>query len=50
MGARGYWGDVVSSPYLSFGIETDNKELLKTENNQHVKVETKMMIIFLITL
>ncbi|XP_027016812.2 dynein axonemal assembly factor 3 [Tachysurus fulvidraco] len=37
VGARGYWGDIVSSPYLSFGIETDNKELLKTENNQHVK-------------
>ncbi|KAM9488938.1 dynein axonemal assembly factor 3 [Clarias gariepinus] len=37
MGVRGYWGDIVSSPYLSFGIETENKELLKTQNNQHVK-------------
>ncbi|XP_067234666.1 dynein axonemal assembly factor 3-like [Chanodichthys erythropterus] len=34
---RGYWGDIVSSPYLSFGIETENKDLLKTQNNQHVK-------------
>ncbi|XP_077100200.1 dynein axonemal assembly factor 3-like [Siphateles boraxobius] len=34
---RGYWGDIVSSPYLSFGIETDNKDLLKKQNNQHVK-------------
>ncbi|KAF5903976.1 dynein assembly factor 3, axonemal, partial [Clarias magur] len=36
-GVRGYWGDIVSSPYLSFGIETENKELLKTQNHQHVK-------------
>ncbi|KAF3704481.1 Dynein assembly factor 3, axonemal [Channa argus] len=34
---RGYWGDIVSSPYLSFGIETEDKSLLKTENGQHVK-------------
>uniref|UniRef100_A0A673FQC9 Dynein assembly factor 3, axonemal-like n=2 Tax=Sinocyclocheilus rhinocerous TaxID=307959 RepID=A0A673FQC9_9TELE len=34
---RGYWGDIVSSPYLSFGIETENKNLLKKQNNQHVK-------------
>ncbi|KAG1944344.1 dynein assembly factor 3, axonemal-like [Pimephales promelas] len=34
---RGYWGDIVSSPYLSFGIETENKDLLKKHNNQHVK-------------
>ncbi|XP_073720257.1 dynein axonemal assembly factor 3 isoform X2 [Misgurnus anguillicaudatus] len=33
---RGYWGDIVSSPYLTFGIETD-KDLLKKHNNQHVK-------------
>ncbi|XP_065806092.1 dynein axonemal assembly factor 3 isoform X1 [Labrus bergylta] len=31
---RGYWGDIVSSPYLSFGIETDDKDLLKTQNGQ----------------
>lgn len=35
---RGYWGDIVSSPYLSFGIETDNKTLMKTQNGQHTKV------------
>ncbi|KAM6897136.1 dynein axonemal assembly factor 3 [Xenentodon cancila] len=34
---RGYWGDIVSSPYLSFGIETNDKSLLKTQNGQHVK-------------
>lgn len=35
---RGYWGDIISSPYLSFGTETENKNLLKKQNNQHVKV------------
>ncbi|XP_075949732.1 dynein axonemal assembly factor 3 isoform X1 [Anarhichas minor] len=34
---RGYWGDIVSSPYLSFGIETADKSLLKTQNGQHIK-------------
>ncbi|XP_010750116.3 dynein assembly factor 3, axonemal [Larimichthys crocea] len=34
---RGYWGDIVSSPYLSFGIESDDKNLLKTQNGQHIK-------------
>ncbi|XP_074518881.1 dynein axonemal assembly factor 3 [Halichoeres trimaculatus] len=34
---RGYWGDIVSSPYLSFGVETEDKELLKTQNEQHIK-------------
>ncbi|XP_073720256.1 dynein axonemal assembly factor 3 isoform X1 [Misgurnus anguillicaudatus] len=37
VGVRGYWGDIVSSPYLSFGIETEDKDLLKKHNNQHVK-------------
>lgn len=36
---RGYWGDIVSSPYLSFGIESDDKSLLKTQNGQHIKVK-----------
>ncbi|XP_054454371.1 dynein axonemal assembly factor 3-like [Anoplopoma fimbria] len=34
---RGYWGDIVSSPYLSFGIETEDKSLLRTQNGQHIK-------------
>lgn len=43
MAVRGYWGDIVSSPYLSFGIETDDKSLLKTQNGQHVKVNTPIL-------
>ncbi|KAM3592636.1 uncharacterized protein V6R79_022597 [Siganus canaliculatus] len=34
---RGYWGDIVSSPYLAFGIESDDKSLLKTQNGHHMK-------------
>ncbi|XP_051925398.1 dynein axonemal assembly factor 3-like [Hippocampus zosterae] len=34
---RGYWGDIVSSPYLAFGIETQDESLLKTQNGHHMK-------------
>ncbi|CAL9699040.1 unnamed protein product [Knipowitschia caucasica] len=33
----GYWGDIVSSPYLSFGIETEDKSLLKTQNGHYIQ-------------
>ncbi|XP_046906753.1 dynein axonemal assembly factor 3-like [Hypomesus transpacificus] len=35
--AWGYWGDIVSSPYLSFGIESDDDKLLQKQNGNHVK-------------
>ncbi|GCC34196.1 dynein axonemal assembly factor 3-like [Chiloscyllium punctatum] len=35
--ARGYWGDIVTSPYIAFGIETEEQSLLKTANGVHVK-------------
>lgn len=38
VGQRGYWGDIVNSPFVTFGAETDNKELLKTLRNQQAKV------------
>ncbi|KAM9716598.1 dynein axonemal assembly factor 3 [Menidia menidia] len=41
---RGYWGDIVSSPYLSFGIESDDKDLLKTKNGQHIKTAQDISI------
>lgn len=43
---RGYWGDIISSPYLAFGIETDDKSLLRTQNGQHTKVNyTQLAVI-----
>ncbi|XP_038639835.1 dynein assembly factor 3, axonemal-like isoform X1 [Scyliorhinus canicula] len=34
---RGYWGDIVTSPYIAFGIETEEQSLLKTANDIHIK-------------
>ncbi|XP_054625472.1 dynein axonemal assembly factor 3-like isoform X2 [Dunckerocampus dactyliophorus] len=33
----GYWGDIVSGPYIAFGTETEDESLLKTQNGQHMK-------------
>lgn len=44
MAFKGYWGDIVSSPYLAFGIETEDKSLLKTQNGLHVKVKHTLLI------
>lgn len=41
---RGYWGDIVSSPFLAFGIETDDQSLLKKQNGQHMKVKYRFLI------
>ena len=35
VGQRGYWGDIVTSPYVTFGTVTDNSDLLKAIKNQH---------------
>ena len=35
---RGYWGDIIASPYLAFGLHTDNEELLKTHGGKYIKV------------
>lgn len=34
----GYWGDIVCSPFLAFGLECENEEMLKKANSKHVKV------------
>lgn len=41
---RGYWGDIVSSPYLAFGVETDDKSLLQKQNGQHIKVKSAFIV------
>ena len=38
MARRGYWGDIVNSPFVSIGTESDNKELFKKANGKHIKV------------
>ncbi|XP_064406954.1 dynein axonemal assembly factor 3-like [Halichondria panicea] len=37
---RGYWGDIVSSPYLSFGVESHNEELFTRHNGRHIKTSS----------
>lgn len=35
--SRGYWGDVINSPFFAFGIESDEKSLFEKKNDVHVK-------------
>uniref|UniRef100_A0A8C5R2T7 Dynein axonemal assembly factor 3 n=1 Tax=Leptobrachium leishanense TaxID=445787 RepID=A0A8C5R2T7_9ANUR len=35
--ARGYWGDIICSPYIAYGIETEEKSFLKMANGAYVK-------------
>ncbi|XP_066463853.1 dynein axonemal assembly factor 3 isoform X2 [Eleutherodactylus coqui] len=35
--ARGYWGDITTSPYIAYGIETEEKSLLRTANGVSAK-------------
>nr|XP_005992877.1 PREDICTED: dynein assembly factor 3, axonemal [Latimeria chalumnae]XP_014342038.1 PREDICTED: dynein assembly factor 3, axonemal [Latimeria chalumnae]XP_014342039.1 PREDICTED: dynein assembly factor 3, axonemal [Latimeria chalumnae] len=35
--ARGYWGDIVTGPYIAFGIETEEQSLMKTANGVYTK-------------
>lgn len=37
-GQRGYWGDIVTSPFIGFGSCTDNEEMNKKVNGKYVKV------------
>ncbi|XP_059168514.1 dynein axonemal assembly factor 3-like isoform X2 [Physella acuta] len=34
---RGYWGDMLVSPYITFGVETEEKSFYKKQNNNHIK-------------
>ncbi|CAB4020560.1 Hypothetical predicted protein [Paramuricea clavata] len=36
-GSRGYWGDIINSPYLAFGIESDEESLFEKKNDVYVK-------------
>nr|XP_039254503.1 dynein assembly factor 3, axonemal-like [Styela clava] len=34
---RGYWGDMVTGPFITFGVESEEQSLFKTANGAHVK-------------
>ena len=44
MARRGYWGDIINSPYLSFGIESDEKSLVKQANGIYTKVTNFLLL------
>ncbi|CAJ0957815.1 unnamed protein product [Ranitomeya imitator] len=35
--ARGYWGDIITGPFIAYGIETEEKSLLKISNGVYTK-------------
>lgn len=37
---RGFWGDILISPYITFGTTSHNKSLLEKNNGVHVKTAT----------
>jgi len=39
---KGYWGDMTTGPFITFGTETDNKDLLKTNNGVVAKSATEI--------
>lgn len=39
---RGYWGDIVTGPYIAFGIECENKEFLKKRNEMYIKTSQEI--------
>ncbi|XP_062506774.1 dynein axonemal assembly factor 3-like [Corticium candelabrum] len=41
---RGYWGDMVNSPYIALGIESENEELVKKVNDRHVKTSAEVAL------
>eukprot|EP00045_Choanoeca_perplexa_P022146 m.8558 g.8558 ORF g.8558 m.8558 type:complete len:245 (+) comp9217_c0_seq1:104-838(+) len=44
VGKRGYWGDILMSPYLSFGVETENEALYTKRNEQYVKTASDVSL------
>eukprot|EP00965_Chrysotila_dentata_P168503 5564374-Pleurochrysis_carterae.AAC.1 len=34
---RGFWGDVINSPFAAVGVECDDERFVKQKNGQHVK-------------
>ena len=43
---RGYWGDIVNSPYITFGTVCENKDMLKKANEKYTKVSKSNHLYF----
>ncbi|ETE66695.1 Troponin I, cardiac muscle [Ophiophagus hannah] len=42
--ARGYWGDITTGPYITFGIEAEDPTLLKTVNGRPSKTLVQLFL------
>jgi len=47
---RGYFGDIVTSPYIAYGLEPEDTDLLKTQNGIHVKTAADLSSIAVSTI
>ena len=41
---RGYWGDIVVSPFVPLGIESEEKSFFKKSNNVYTKVKSMLPV------
>ena len=41
---RGYWGDIMNSPYITYGAESDEESLFVKANNLYSKTETDVAL------
>ena len=42
VGQRGYWGDIVTSPFIAFGSYCDDERMLKKSNDKYMKVNVSL--------
>ena len=41
---RGYWGDIMNSPYITYGTDSDEASLFAKANNVYTKTETDVAL------
>ncbi|XP_030851161.1 dynein assembly factor 3, axonemal [Strongylocentrotus purpuratus] len=47
---RGYWGDIVCSPYLSYGIESEEESFFKKSNGIYTKTSQEVSVYNILSL
>ncbi|XP_041461977.1 dynein assembly factor 3, axonemal-like [Lytechinus variegatus] len=47
---RGYWGDIVCSPYLSYGIECEEESFFKKSNGLYTKTSQEVAVYNILSL
>ena len=39
---RGYWGDIIVSPFVPLGMDSEEMSFFKKSNNVHTKVKSAL--------